>query len=82
MPRFPVILPAMRWLAAILAVVLAFFCRGYVEKFVPRLGNFLTHHYYPRVNGPVFWVAWIGLAVIFFAILELIFHILKPARRP
>jgi len=74
---------AMRGIAAILAVVLAFICRGFVKHtLVPALGAFLAHHYYPHMNtNIVFYVALAGLAAIFFIIFELLLHNFSKARK-
>jgi len=73
----------MRGIAFILAVVLAFICKGFIkDTVVPALGTFLAHHYYPHMNSDiVFYVAWVGLAAIFFIIFELLLHNFYKARK-
>jgi len=74
---------AMRSIAAILAIALAFACRGLVKNtLVPALGTFLAHHYYPHMNQDiVFYVGLAALAAIFYIVLELLLHNFFKARK-
>ncbi|PYP89124.1 MAG: hypothetical protein DMG65_14215 [Candidatus Angelobacter sp. Gp1-AA117] len=66
----------MRGIAAILAVVLAVACQGFVKNtLVPAAGTFLAHHYYPHMNtNVVFYIALLTLAAVFYIVLEILLH--------
>jgi len=76
-------IPVMRGIAAILAVVLAIACEGFVKNtLVPAVGSFLAHHYYPHMNANVvFYIAVITLAAVFYIVLEILLHNFLKGRK-